>query len=423
MRFSGIQRISSWDTVTLLAGIISSVAAAQLQYCRVDDSLRTDQCLAISTFHNSTTNANDFYLLVSAKFEDRKGYAAFGTGSTMDGSLMFVLYPGAQDKDVTLSIRTTKFISYHYPPQPPPEKTPDHQTIKTWVEGVYYNAQIVCYGCDTWHRNSANVTSKKQKWIFANHYEYVMQTNDIKKPMSLHTDYDVFELDMTMGHNVDGSPVAPELVDNGRKSIGAGTDSSWKPSQLFAIHGLLLASAFVVLMPLGVAGIRTGRPNAFKIHWVIQLSAVAFAVSGTAWGIYLTWGHPITIATSNGAHKILGLTLLVSVVLTPMLGYLHHVRYLKFGRATGVTVWHRRFGASTLASAWVNVLLGLWIAGQPVWYFLVAIGVMACSALAIYFAPTWGTRFTKASSTKEGYSTVDGEEGSEQGLLQKEDRT
>jgi hypothetical protein len=140
-----------------------------------------------------------------------------------------------------------------------------------------------------------------------------MQTSDIKKPMSLHTDYgvflhshlansnefsqvlDVFELDMTISHNVDGSPVAPELVDNCRKLIGAGTDSSWKPSQLFAIHGLLLASASVVVMPLGVAVIQIGHPNAFKIHWVIQLSAVAFAVSGTAWGIYLTWGHPITV--------------------------------------------------------------------------------------------------------------------------------
>jgi len=185
--------------------------------------------------------------------------------------------------------------------------------IKTWVEGDYHNAQLVCYGCDTWHRNSANVTSKKQKWIFANHYEYVMQTNDIKKPMSLHTDYgvflqsylnqqtgfsqvlDLFELDMTTSHNVDGNPVAPELVDNGRKSIGAEQNSSWKPSQLFAVHGLLLAFAFVLLMPLGIAGIRSGHPSAFKIHWVIQLSAVAFAVSGTAWGIYLTWGHPITV--------------------------------------------------------------------------------------------------------------------------------
>lgn len=102
---------------------------------------------------------------------------------------------------------------------------------------------------------------------------------------------------MTLSHDIDGNPVVPELVDNGRKSIGAEKDSSWKSSQLFAIHGLLLAFAFVLLMPLGVAGIRSGHPNAFMIHWVIQLSSVAFAVSGTAWGIYLALGHPITVRT------------------------------------------------------------------------------------------------------------------------------
>lgn len=102
---------------------------------------------------------------------------------------------------------------------------------------------------------------------------------------------------MTLSHSVDDTPVAPELVNNGRKSVGAEKDSSWKPNQLFAIHGLLLATAFVLLMPLGIAGIRSGHPNAFKIHWIIQLSSVALAVSGMVWGIYLTWGHPITVRT------------------------------------------------------------------------------------------------------------------------------
>ncbi|PVI03315.1 hypothetical protein DM02DRAFT_588188 [Periconia macrospinosa] len=233
--------------------------------------------------------------------------------------------------------RTT---NYRYPPEPS-DNMPDYRIIKTWVEGDYHNAQLVCYGCDQWERNNANITSRKQSWIFSNHYDYVMQTDDVKKPLSLHTDYDVFELDMTVSHYADKTPVAPELIDNGRKSVGAEANSSWKPSQLFAFHGFLLASAFVVLMPLGVAGIRSGHSTAFKIHWVIQLTSAAFAVSGMVWGIYLTWGHPITIKTANGAHKTLGFTLLILMVLTPMLGYLHHLLYLKIGRATGVTVWHR----------------------------------------------------------------------------------
>lgn len=57
------------------------------------------------------------------------------------------------------------------------------------------------------------------------------------------------------------------------------------------------------------------------------------------------------------------------------------------------------------------------------WYFLAGVGVMGCSALAIYFAPTWGAHFNKASGAKEEYDVVEGEEDSEQGLLQKEDCT
>lgn len=130
MRFSSISHFSSLAIISVLTSIVSLATAAQLQYCRVDESLRTDQCLAVSSFHNSTSNSNDFYLLVSAKFENRKGYAAFGTGSTMDGSLMFVIYPGAQDGgmamfsrsgnkkltgiDVTLSLRTTKCVDFSY---------------------------------------------------------------------------------------------------------------------------------------------------------------------------------------------------------------------------------------------------------------------------------------------------------------------
>jgi hypothetical protein len=91
------QYISSFGAVVKIAiitGFVTSALGSPLQYCNVDASIRTDQCLAISTYHNKTSNASDFYLLISAKFEDRGGFAAFGTGQTMDGALMFVIYPG-----------------------------------------------------------------------------------------------------------------------------------------------------------------------------------------------------------------------------------------------------------------------------------------------------------------------------------------
>ncbi|KAH6675057.1 hypothetical protein B0J14DRAFT_588832 [Halenospora varia] len=399
-----------------IAALVASASASPLQYCRVNEALRTDQCLGISTFKNWTSNANDFYLLISAKFDNRKGFAAFGTGTTMDGALMFIMYPGEHEGDVTVSVRTT---NYHYPPEPS-DLTPEYKVLKTWVDGSYHNAQLVCYSCDDWTRNAAQVTSKNQGWIFANHYDYMMQSNDLAKPISQHTDYDRFELDMTISHYPKGTPIAPDLVDNGRKSVGAQKSSSWSPQQLFAIHGLLLAFAFVIMMPLGIAGIRSGYQKAFKIHWMIQMCSVSIALMGIVLGIYLTWGHSIKITTLNGTHKFFGFWILLCLGLTPTFGYLHHVRYLKLGRATGITIWHRRLGASILAGGWVNVLVGLKIAGQSIWYFIGAFVLMAISSTVIYSAP----KLKKVIDTKRGKSVrfVIGEDEESEEELLPEDR-
>jgi len=84
-------------TFLTISSFIISVVSSPLQYCQVDKLQRTDQCLALSSYYNDSSNANDFYMLISARFEDRRGFAAFGTGKTMDGALMFVVYPGESE--------------------------------------------------------------------------------------------------------------------------------------------------------------------------------------------------------------------------------------------------------------------------------------------------------------------------------------
>ena len=110
------KNISIYQTLAsllIIARFIPSLFASSLQYCHVDKSLKTDQCLAISTYHNTTSNANDFYLLISAKFEDRKGFAAFGTGTTMDGALIFVIYPGESERGIVYININSEFHIYN----------------------------------------------------------------------------------------------------------------------------------------------------------------------------------------------------------------------------------------------------------------------------------------------------------------------
>lgn len=100
---------------------------------------------------------------------------------------------------------------------------------------------------------------------------------------------------MTVRHYTKTMSKAPELLDNGRKSVGVHNLSSWSPQQLFAVHGILAAFAFVVLMPVGVAGIRSGHHKSFRMHWLIQACSVSIAMPAIVLGVYLAWGHPIQV--------------------------------------------------------------------------------------------------------------------------------
>jgi hypothetical protein len=97
-----ISRLQQELLAIIILLLSTPILASLLQYCAVDEDHKTDQCIALSSYYNESSSANDFYLLVSAKFEDGKGYAAFGTGETMDGSLMFVIFPGESEGSISL---------------------------------------------------------------------------------------------------------------------------------------------------------------------------------------------------------------------------------------------------------------------------------------------------------------------------------
>lgn len=66
-----------------------------VQYCQNDESQGIDTCIAVvATKHNESSATNDLYIRISAVFPHRLGWAAFGTGNVMEGSLMFIIYPG-----------------------------------------------------------------------------------------------------------------------------------------------------------------------------------------------------------------------------------------------------------------------------------------------------------------------------------------
>lgn len=106
---------TSWSTL-LPIWLLSSIAAAStpLQYCSVNEETKTDLCFAVASWKNSTTEANDLSLHISAKFVvDATGWAAVGIGEKMNNALMFVIYPGGQEGR-TFSYHLHSYLPFLY---------------------------------------------------------------------------------------------------------------------------------------------------------------------------------------------------------------------------------------------------------------------------------------------------------------------
>lgn len=319
-----------------------------------------------------------------------------GIGEGMDNALMFVVYPGGEEGRVTVSVRTTK---YHHPPQTTETEAEIHVT-KAWIDETgLHNAQIVCYNCESWNLPGSNlsVTSTSQPWIWATNWQQQTHSDDVHMKLKWHNDRGRATLNMAASYSDAGDVVAqvstqrismePSVDEPGPVPGGAattGTDEHEHESEgdhppkkhhkhnifgLVSIHGFLLALGFFALT-FGVLGIRSGMAIAFKLHWLIQIVAGSAIVLGCLMGIYLSYKHG---GHFNSYHQWIGLSILPSMVIQGLLGYLHHVNYVKYGRRTAVSHYHLWIGRAALLIGNANVGFGLTLAGSEslkwfIWY-------------------------------------------------------
>jgi len=87
----------------------------------------------------------------------------------------------------------------------------------------------------------------------------------------------------------------------------------------------------------------------------------------------------------TSAHQIVGLLLSISIPTQIVLGYKHHLNYVKFGRRTPVSYAHIMLGRSTWMLMSFNVFLGFELAHQ---YDLLEIKYLL---LVLSLTPTLGT--------------------------------
>ncbi|KAL1981347.1 hypothetical protein VTN96DRAFT_2738 [Rasamsonia emersonii] len=280
----------------------------------------------------------------------------------MHQSLMFVFYPGKTPGSTVFGARSTK---YHDPPSHTAD-IPDVRVVSTRSENGYSILNFICYACNRWGGTRLDADAVSQPWIWATNPFQDANLDDPYKPLQIHTYYDYFYMNMKSGQVVD--PVEPYFptISTDRTSIAAGhtrdAAGGVAASKIWLYHGILMAFAFGVLYPLGVASLVVS----VKYHWIVQSITAGCGILGIGVAVFATK----SISSFLGLHQGLGCLAGLLFVVQYGLGFRHHVLFVRAKRQsvnmpppqTGLKQYHIWTGRGLYFLGVSNVALGLLLA-------------------------------------------------------------
>ncbi|KAL6793569.1 hypothetical protein GGI42DRAFT_144950 [Trichoderma sp. SZMC 28013] len=367
--------------------LLATVSATPSQYCLFGlPRDEVDFCMAVSLYHNHSSSAHDVYLSLGVRRSAAQsnvtslGWTAVGTGHKMAGSLMFVLYgdPEASGAKPTLSVRTVK--AGHSPPEQVTQQDTGKQldvrisetAWKKTEDDLYVaTASVVCYACSKWMGAEISPESVSQPWIWAWNTKQDMRPFAPDQQLETHSTmvggYGYFYVDMkaATSHHADGFPafnVTGEDSNIGTSArpimeVKLGLWQTLLSRPLAHLHGFFMMTAFLLLFPVGAVAIRSGSEKSFKYHWVIQASAMVSALCGAVAAIVMSDGE------FYSPHQIAGVVIVSLLLLQAVLGWRHHVDFIRIFRRTWISYAHIALGFVILVSGWANVISGLVLYG------------------------------------------------------------
>lgn len=424
--------------VTCLSILYGSVSAEPVQYCKFGDPARPnadiDFCMGLTMHQNLSSNSHDMYLTMTHTRRNRSalGWTAIGAGDIMKGALMFIIYgdPSSQESPI-VSIRTS--TGHHQPTLitafnaggadirvlrsawvPSTEKsTPGDQTHVATVS-------LVCYSCHLWPGTAISASSNSQPWMWAWNEKQDLPVYSYDAHLLMHRHHagaggwGNFYIDMARSVNKAKfapslPPIRPNIAAIGVSELpGRFTTSSaalaWiAHNPVLHLHGLIMGVAFVLLFPAGIVAMRSGSAKSFKYHWVIQLAASVFVTLGIIAGLLL--GRSI-----DTVHQGIGIALAAAVGLQGVLGWRHHVIFLRIKARTWISHAHIWLGRLMMVAGWSNLVTGMLLRGYPGPCIVVVVAVVCVEMLALSFWVWWAYRrsgqqqeFRPAQRKEESY--------------------
>lgn len=313
----------------------------------------------------------------------------------MDRSLMFILYPATNDKDVTVSIRSANGHN-----TPSPVAAGDISIQSSGMSGPTMYANIIWRNCTTQSRARAlDTASKNQPWIYAVGPGEHVASDSQNAEINQHKAYGVFFSDMTKAQTT--SSAIPQILGN------SDINTTLLPSSvgpLIVVHAVCLGGSFVLLFPLGIILLRWW--GSFKLHWIIQLLATTISVAGLVAAVALSMLDPEYRSFGKG-HQIIGLVLVGYLLFQVALGYFHHLQYQKTKRRSWLSHLHLWLGRGVIIFGMINAVLGFLLADNK----NIAIGAgILCFIIILSSAiiVIWGNRRRRSkvkmsSANSSGY--------------------
>ncbi|KAL4908386.1 hypothetical protein BDW74DRAFT_100266 [Aspergillus multicolor] len=414
----------SW--VCLKAAILffrfaSRAVGEPVQYCRFghekSPDATVDFCLGVSTVFNTSSSNQDLYMSIHVTKSSALGWTALGTGSVMAGSLMFIIYGDPEHNTPTVSVRT---IDGHH--QPHAISLSDTGGAEIRVAKAHWasvdlqrknsnrnsvavaEVEIVCYSCTKWPGSSIDMDATAQSWIWAwnKHQDFDTFTDDVHLDVHEHHaetgGWGRFYVDMARAVVKDilappSPPIRPGVAALGAWDIPGGW--SWRNS--FArFHGFIMSAAFLLFFPAGVVAMRSGSAKSFRYHWILQLIASTLVLVGVAIG--LLRAHQI-----SSPHHYIGLGVALLCLVQIVLGWRHHVLFVRIQRHQWASHAHIWLGRVFLMLGWSNIMTGLFLTGRGWSLISLAASYISIAAVALSSWVWYATRQRKQRGNQHNW--------------------
>ena len=366
-----------------------TASAATVAYC---PSGATNVCFNVGIpASTAASGSGNIYFSIAAPIS--YSWVALGTGSSMVGSNLFVMYQDGRG-NVTLSPR---IATAHAMPSEDTSSTAAKLTLLegSGVEGSTMRANVMCSNCESWGSSGKlAVAGSSTSWIAAWSEGSSLAATSANAAISMHDGTAQYKLDLTKATIAsDSNPFVTASSGSGSGSgTGSGSDtgsgtgtgsdtgsgdtstgsdtsgsgsgsdsgvvvSSTPKAAIVTAHAVIMAIVMVILYPIGSAIMPLlGK---WLLHGAWQGLAYLLMWAGFALGVVAARQRGLLFTSVGRNHTVIGTVVVAAMGIQPLLGVLHHRHFVQNQSRGMVSHIHIWWGRLLMILGVINGGLGL----------------------------------------------------------------